>query len=143
MPVLNRSTLLSRDFDDYKLMPNHNDFKGMIDEMEFPDGEPHYYFPEPGRDSPSVHAVRCRSAAHLRGARRVEGHGRFARHFGKQFFEPGQMEMLRLQQIKCVEYIDGQIGRLMAMTPPETHFISYHRDHGELFGGTATSATGR
>ena len=43
------------------------------------------------------------------------------------------MEMLRLQQIRCVEYIDSQVGRLMGMTPPDTHFI-VTADHGELFG---------
>src|SRR5580692_411826 len=29
MPVLNKNTLISRDFDEYKLMPHHNDFAGM------------------------------------------------------------------------------------------------------------------
>ena len=52
---------------------------------------------------------------------------------GRLSFDAGQMEMLRLQQVKCVEYIDGQIGRLMTMTPPNTHFI-VTADHGELFG---------
>ena len=44
MPVLNKFTLISRHFDDYKLMANHNNFAGMIDEMEFPSSQPHYYF---------------------------------------------------------------------------------------------------
>ena len=41
--------------------------------------------------------------------------------------------MLRQQQVKCVEYVDGLIGKLMDMTPPNTHFI-VTADHGELFG---------
>jgi hypothetical protein len=36
MPVLNKYTLISRDFDEYKLMPHHNDFAGMVEEIEFP-----------------------------------------------------------------------------------------------------------
>ena len=36
-------------------------------------------------------------------------------------------------QSQLVEYIDGKIGELMDMTPPNTHFI-VTADHGELFG---------
>jgi arylsulfatase A-like enzyme len=134
MPVLNKNTLLSRDFDDYKLMANHNNFKGMIDEMEFPDGEPHYYFLNLGE----THYPYMLSGANLPHISGVHGalkgmDDTSAATAGHQGFEPGQMEMLRLQQIKCVEYIDGQIGRLMEMTPPNTHFI-VTADHGELFG---------
>lgn len=134
MPVLNKNTLLSRDFDDYKLMANHNNFKGMIDEMEFPDGEPHYYFLNLGE----THYPYMLSGANLPHISGVHGalkgmDDTSAATAGHQGFEPGQMEMLRLQQVKCVEYIDGQIGRLMAMTPPNTHFI-VTADHGELFG---------
>lgn len=132
MPVLNKSTLISRDFDEYKLMKNHNDFAGMIREMEFPD-EPHYYFLNLGEthypymlsgdDLPHISG--------LHGALKSMDAGEATA--GKKGFDPGQMEMLRLQQIKCVEYIDGKIGELMAMTPPNTHFI-VTADHGELFG---------
>ena len=44
MPVLNKYTLISKHFDEYKLMSHHNDFATMIEEMEFPDDEPQYYF---------------------------------------------------------------------------------------------------
>ena len=37
------------------------------------------------------------------------------------------------QQVRCVEYIDEQIGRLMKKAPANTHFI-VTADHGELFG---------
>jgi arylsulfatase A-like enzyme len=50
-----------------------------------------------------------------------------------QSFDPELMEMLRKQQIKCVEYLDGLIGKLMAKAPPNTWFI-VTADHGELFG---------
>jgi hypothetical protein len=133
MPVLNKNTLISRDFDDYKLMKSHNDFAGMIDEMEFPD-EPHYYFLNLG-ETHYPYMLSGDNLPHISGV-----HGALkamddtaVATAGKQSFDAGQMEMLRQQQIKCVEYVDGQIGRLMAMTPPNTHFI-VTADHGELFG---------
>lgn len=138
MPVLNKNTLLSRDFDDYKLMSNHNNFKGMIDEMEFPDGEPHYYFLNLG-ETHYPYMLSGSDLPHISGLHgALKGMDDTAAatagtQAGKQGFEPGQMEMLRKQQIRCVEYIDGQIGRLMEMTPPNTHFI-VTADHGELFG---------
>jgi arylsulfatase A-like enzyme len=138
MPVLNRNTLISRDFDDYKLMPNHNDFKGMIEEMEFPDGEPHYYFLNlgethypymlSGEDLPHVSGVHGVLKGLDAGAPANAAVGP-----GAQGFDPALMQRLHRQQVKCVEYVDGLVGRLMAMTPPETHFI-VTADHGELFG---------
>ena len=44
MPVLNSFSLISKFFDDYKLMPNHNDFSGMVDEIEFKTDQPTFYF---------------------------------------------------------------------------------------------------
>ncbi len=44
MPVLNPYAGLTRGFDDYKLMSNHNDFAGMVKEIEFPRGERRFYF---------------------------------------------------------------------------------------------------
>ncbi len=133
MPVLNKNTLISRDFDDYKLMKSHNDFAKMIDEMEFPD-EPHYYFLNLG-ETHYPYMLSGENLPHISGV-----HGALkamddtaVATAGKQSFDAGQMEMLRLQQIKCVEYVDGQIGRLMAMVPENTHFI-VTADHGELFG---------
>jgi arylsulfatase A-like enzyme len=133
MPVLNKNTLLSRDFDDYKLMKNHNDFAGMIDEMEFPD-EPHYYFLNLGETHYPymLDGSKLPRISGVHGALKTMDDTALATA-GQQVFDAAQMEMLRLQQVKCVEYIDGQVGRLMAMTPPNTHFI-VTADHGELFG---------
>ena len=44
MPVLNAMTGFNRFFDDYKLMKDHNDFKGMVDEAVFSKDQPSYYF---------------------------------------------------------------------------------------------------
>lgn len=132
MPVLNKNTLISRDFDDYKLMKHHNDFAGMIDEMEFPD-EPHYYFLNLG-ETHYPYMLSGENLPHISGLHgALKSMDEAPDHAEKHSFDPGQMEMLRQQQVKCVEYVDGQVGRLMAMTPANTHFI-VTADHGELFG---------
>jgi arylsulfatase A-like enzyme len=133
MPVLNKNTLISRDFDEYKLMRSHNDFAGMIAEMEFPD-EPHYYFLNLGE----THYPYMLSGDNLPQISGVHGAlksmaGERPAPTGKQTFDEGQMQMLQQQQVKCVEYIDAQVGRLMELAPPNTHFI-VTSDHGELFG---------
>jgi len=135
MPVLNKNTLISRDFDEYKLMPHHNDFAGMIREMEFPD-EPHYYFLNLG-ETHYPYMLSGEGLPHISGVHgalkamgRDEGKPEAAEEQG---FSPEQMDMLRLQQIKCIEYVDGLMGKLMENTPRNTHFI-VTADHGELFG---------
>jgi arylsulfatase A-like enzyme len=132
MPVLNKNTLISRDFDEYKLMPHHNDFAGMIGEMEFPD-EPHYYFLNLG-ETHYPYMLSGEGLPHISGV-----HGALKSMDSKpsgteeKGFSDGQMQMLQRQQIKCIEYVDGLVGKLMDMTPPNTHFI-ITADHGELFG---------
>lgn len=44
MPVLNPFSHLNKHFDDYKLMANHSDFAGMVEEIEFYDDEPSFHF---------------------------------------------------------------------------------------------------
>jgi hypothetical protein len=135
MPVLNQFTSMSGHFDDYKLMSNHNDFAGMIEEIEFYDDQPTFYFLNLGEthypymlaDLPKISGV----------------HGVF-KHLGDagvespaasedNFFDATQMDMLRNQQIRCVEYVDKLVGDLMKKAPDNTHFI-VTADHGELFG---------
>jgi hypothetical protein len=43
MPVLNQYTILNNFFDDYRLMDNHNDFAGMIEEIYFEPSRPTFY----------------------------------------------------------------------------------------------------
>ena len=132
LPVLNKNTLISRDFDEYKLMRNHNDFAGMIDEMEFP-AEPPYYFLHLG-ETHYPYMLSGDGLPHISGVHgALKSMDDVPARAGKQTFDAAQMRMLQLQQVKCVEYIDGQIGRLMDQTPPNTHFI-VTADHGELFG---------
>lgn len=135
MPVLNKHTPISAHFDEYKLMDNHNDFAGMIREMEFPDDEPHYYFLNlgethypymlVGEDLPHVSGVH--------GVLKAMGSEKEVASTKGQGFDPALMKRLHQQQIKCVEYIDGLIGKLMAQAPANTWYI-VTADHGELFG---------
>jgi hypothetical protein len=136
MPVLNRFTLISQHFDDYRLMDNHNDFAGMVDEITFPDDEPHYYFLNLG-ETHYPYMLDGSSMPHISGVHGVfkslARDGANGNEAVDEFFNPQQLRRLHEQQIACVEYIDGQIGRLMSKAPTNTHFI-VTSDHGELFG---------
>ena len=136
MPVLNKYTLISKHFDEYKLMSHHNDFATMVEEMEFPEDEPQYYFLNLGE----THYPYMLSGADLPHISGVHG---AIKSLGKdtpaapqridEAFNPEQLKMLHKQQIKCVEYIDGLIGKLIEKAPRDTWFI-VTADHGELFG---------
>jgi len=137
MPVLNGFTLISKFFDDYKLMPNHNDFSGMVDEIEFPSdrptfyflniGETHYPYMLKGSDLPHISGVHGAAKALAAG----EDSGG---HVGTtSFFDADKLEFLHKQQIRCVEYVDQIFGRLVEKAPPDTYFMIM-ADHGEAFG---------
>lgn len=136
LPVLNPYTLLNRDFDDYRLMENHNDFAGMVREIAFPApqtrfyflnlGETHYPYMLAGSDLPhisGVHGV----------LKDLSGHSKTPTTEGQDFFPAEEMARLHRQQIHCVEHVDRLLGELYAKCPPHTYFI-VTADHGELFG---------
>ena len=135
MPVLNKYTLISRDFDEYKLMPHHNDFAGMVEEIEFPEdelcyyflnlGETHYPYMLSGADMPHISGVH--------GALKSMADPQRAKARADEPFSAEQLKALHAQQVRCVEYLDGLIGKLMAKAPENTYFI-VTSDHGELFG---------
>ncbi len=136
MPVLNRFTIINQHFSDYKLMENHNDFDGMVEEISFSTEEPYYYFLNLG-ETHYPYMLMGENLPHISGV-----HGVFKSLDGKkeknaetkdEFFDPEQMKMLQNQQIKCVEYIDDLFGKLMEKSPDNTYFI-ITSDHGELFG---------
>jgi hypothetical protein len=136
MPVINQCTLISKYFDDYKLMGNHNDFAGMVKEIVFPANQPHYYFLNLG-ETHYPYMLMDENLPIISGV-----HGVF-KSLGSekkptagdadQFFDAATMQRLHRQQTVCVEYLDQQIGLLMAKAPANTHFI-ITADHGELFG---------
>jgi hypothetical protein len=145
MPVLNGFTLISKFFDDYKLMPNHNDFGGMVDTIEFTSdrpsffflnlGETHYPYMLKGSDLPyisGVHgAAKALAAGEDSGGRIAHSNGNGRR--GANFFDSDKLKFLHEQQIRCVEYVDQVFARLLEKAPPDTYFMIM-ADHGEAFG---------
>jgi arylsulfatase A-like enzyme len=131
LPVLNKYTVFSSHFDDYELMDDHNDFGGMVREAEFQRDQPVFYFFNLGETHYPYMLPNMPMISGVHGAFKLQIQGDNAP--AEDFFDPAQMEMLRNQQIKCVEHVDGLIGKLIEKAPENTHFI-VTSDHGELFG---------
>ena len=142
MPVLNGFTLVSKFFDDYKLMPNHNSFAAMVNEMTFSSdrpsfyflnlGETHYPYMLAGDDLPhisGVHGAVKQLAAGQDGGGRIAAPG--ADTAG--FFDADKMKYLHAQQVRCVEYVDRVFAELLYKAPADTYFV-VTADHGEAFG---------
>lgn len=139
MPVLNPFSGLTRGFDDYRLMSNHNDFAGMVREIDLPRAERHYCFMNLGE----THYPYMLASTELP---RISGLHGVAREMDdilarssdtptaeQEFFPAETMRFLHDQQVRCVEYVDGLVGELFAKCPANTYFI-VTADHGELFG---------
>ncbi|MCI0505776.1 MAG: sulfatase-like hydrolase/transferase [Gammaproteobacteria bacterium] len=139
MPVLNGFTLLNNHFDDYKLMNDHNNFGGMINEIEFSADQPHFYFLNigethypymlPGENLPHISGVH----GVFKGLAKAESAEEIATSGHADFFDQKTMNDLHQQQVRCVEHIDNLLGSLIEKCPKNTHFI-ITADHGELFG---------
>jgi hypothetical protein len=140
MPVLNGFTLVSKFFDDYKLMPHHNDFKSMVEEIGFSAeqptfyfmnlGETHYPYMLSGDDLPHISGVHG-AAKHL--ASGEDAGGKVAADASAEFFDAEKLRFLHEQQTRCVEYVDGLFGKLLEKAPADTYFMVM-ADHGEAFG---------
>ena len=136
MPVLNRFTLLSEYFDDYRLMDDHNDFSGMVDEVSFDGDRPRFYFFNLG-ETHYPYMLSSDELPHISGVHGVfkalGNSGASAASTDLEFFDAARLHMLQEQQIACVEYIDTVLGRLYEKAP-ENSFFTVTADHGELFG---------
>lgn len=139
MPVLNPFTGFKRFFDSYKLMSNHNDFAGMVEEIEFSDSQPGYFFMNLG-ETHYPYMLKDENLPIISGVHGVvKGMDAAIARTGDlpeeedQFFSSEDMAALHDQQVRCVEYIDGLLGALIEKAPKGTHFI-VTSDHGECFG---------
>lgn len=143
MPVLNSFTLLSKYFDDYKLMQNHFDFAGIVEDIEFSAdqptfcfinaGETHYPYMLDGKDLPHIsglHGVAKSLAAGGDAGGRVQKGNQTA---FEDLVKDDTMRRLHDQQIRCVEYVDGLMERLFEKAPDDTYFVIMG-DHGDCFG---------
>ena len=138
MPVLNKFTVINRDFETYELMPSHNDMAAMVEEVHFDEerpsfwllnvGETHYPYAKPGDDTSDL--------PHISGV-----HGVFKKldqirtEGGEtgEFFDEGRLRELHERQIAVLEYLDGVLERLLSKLPAGTWLV-VTSDHGELFG---------
>ena len=140
LPVLNPKTSMSVYFDDYKLMDDHNNFKGMVEEIDFLDNKPTFYFLNLG-ETHYPYMLKDDSLPHISGV-----HGVFKNlddfiihkedagsYDAGNFFTHPEMQRLKEQQIKTVKYCDTVFADLLKKCPPNTYFI-ITADHGELFG---------
>jgi len=139
MPVLNPSTTFARDFDDYKLMPNHNMFAEMVDELELPDDEDeaNYYFLNLG-ETHYPYMLKDETLPIISGVhgviKKMDKEKSHEHMTWNDFITDDRMKMLKDAQIKSVEYVDQFIGAIMdKASKSRTHFI-VTADHGDLFG---------
>jgi hypothetical protein len=139
MPVLNPATPLNFGFDDFRLMPAHNDMAAMLPDLEFSDarptftllnvGETHYPYSTPGEDTSHWPII-----SGLHGVvKRLDDPETATGADASTFFDDAQMAELRARQIAAAEYCDGVLGRLFDIVPDNTWIIVL-ADHGELFG---------
>jgi Sulfatase len=141
MPVLNRHTVINRDFDSYELMPKHNDMAAMLDQMTFHEGQPSFYLLNVG-ETHYPYALPDEDPALWP---RISGvHGVFKRldhdedpnaapTEPREFFDQRTLEELRGRQVNAVSYLDGVFARLFDLLPSNT-WVIITSDHGELFG---------
>lgn len=139
MPVLNPMTGMNRYFDEYRLMQDHNDFAGMLDEIEFTDSQPSYYFCNLG-ETHYPYMLKDDALPRISGVHGVvKGMDEAIARSGDvpteepEFFTKDEMVALHDQQVRCVEYVDQVLGDLIEKAPVNTHFI-VAADHGEAFG---------
>ena len=132
LPVLNQFTSIGLDFDDYRLMDSHADFRAMVEGVELFADDLRFYFLNIGETHYPY--MLEDELPHLSGVHGVVG--KMDEGGGGSPSEPFDGEMLqrlRAQQVKCVEYLDELVGELFGKCPANTHFI-VTSDHGELFG---------
>ena len=143
LPVLNPETPLAADFDQFELMPRHNDLFGMVQRLEFSEerptfyllnaGETHYPYAIPGEPEeewPRVHGVNGVFKQLDASLRAGEG-----AQVGEAtpLFDEAKMRILQSRQVEAARYVDAVVEALFDALPPNT-YVTITADHGELFG---------
>jgi hypothetical protein len=134
MPVLNPATVVNRGFDDFQLMPTHNDMAAMLDRLRFDPGQPSFYVLNVGE----THYPYALPHEDPSTWPRVSGlHGVLKGMSGapEPAEEAAELDFaeLRDRQIEAVRYLDTVFARLFDVVPDNT-WIIVTSDHGELFG---------
>jgi arylsulfatase A-like enzyme len=136
MPVLNHATIFNQFFDDYELMPKHNDFEAIVDKLTFDKTEPSFYFLNIGETHYpyTLPSEKTNSLPIVHGVHGVFKHMNDSlEQAGEQFFHMDQMHEMREKQRGNVEYLDKVFEKLYQKLPKNTHIV-VTSDHGELFG---------
>jgi hypothetical protein len=140
MPVLNPHTHINHDFDDYELMPTHNDMAAMLPRLRFDSdrpsfhllnvGETHYPYAVPGDDPSEWPRI---SGVHGLVKRLDDDADHAATDAVAPFFDETQLKALHDRQVRAVGYLDGVFEQLFDLLPTRT-WVIVTSDHGELFG---------
>ena len=135
MPVINPSTPIAVDFDEYTLLNKHNDLRGAFRFMKFSPkrptfclintGETHYPYAAP--DEPPSQWPRING---LHGVFRKLQKGE---PIQSKFFNNERLAQLHQRQIRSVRAVDQSVEELFDLLPKNT-FVTITSDHGELFG---------
>lgn len=138
LPVLNPHTILNQDFDSYKLMDAHNDFRAMVRELKFSQehpsfyllnvGETHYPYSlagEPRDTWPIMNGVH--------GVFKHLDHHAIGGKIRRTTFNTTKLKELRSRQVAAIKFLDGAMEELFDLVPKNT-YITITSDHGELFG---------
>lgn len=135
LPVLNPATPLACDFDEFRLMPTHNDMAAMLPELRFDATQPTFYLLNIGETHypfalPSEAAGAWPRLSGPHGTLQNLGAGEGG---GPAPFDRRQLEQLRQRQIEAVRHLDGVFAQLFDLLPAHT-YVTVTADHGELFG---------
>ena len=143
MPVLNPSTPINKDFDDFQLMPKHNDVQAMFRKMRFYEdrpsffvlntGETHYPYATPDEPENSWPRISGVNGVFKHLDDHVRAGGLVHHDEAPQFFDDSKMKELHRRQVDAVRWVDRACEELFDLVPDNT-YITITADHGELFG---------
>lgn len=143
MPVLNPSTPINKDFDDFQLMPKHNDVQAMFRKMRFYEerpsffvlntGETHYPYATPDEPENSWPRISGVNGVFKHLDDHVRAGGLVHHDQAPQFFDNDKMKELHRRQVDAVRWVDRACEELFDLVPDNT-YITITADHGELFG---------
>jgi len=141
LPVLNPATPLAAGFDDYRLMPRHNDMAAMLPELHFEAerpsfillnvGETHYPYALP--DEPEDQWPRISGVNGVLRKLDDKPEDGAVPDGPATLLDQEKLDQLRERQVAAVRYLDGVVERLFQAVPTGT-WIVITSDHGELFG---------
>jgi arylsulfatase A-like enzyme len=135
MPIINPKTVLSRDFDSYRLMERHDDFGAIIDAVAFSPARPSFYFLNLGEAHYPYMIPQTELPPLIGDGGVIRRRGEVVPGVGagEAYYDAAHLKRFREGQVAAIERVDRLMGRLLEKCPAETYCI-ITSDHGELFG---------